>query len=143
MTDLVNELIEAAEKNRVKDFLGRCAEAGLTAKLTKEIEADVRFPGTAKVLLKNAIPRLAAKWLNKSGISAEYQDEISVVTALVLIIKNNYQVNRRFDDLIEEQKKLSKTSAPAPAKLVTPTPAPASVPSLPLTKKNQTVEVKV
>jgi hypothetical protein len=142
LTDLVNELIEAAEKNRVKEFLERCAQAGLTAKLTKEIENDARFPATAKVLLKHAIPRLGAKWLNKAGISAEYQDEISVVTALILIVRNNAQVNARFDEIIEEQKKL-KASAPAPAPSLTkPPPTPSPKPA-PAPSANQTVEVKI
>lgn len=69
-------------------------------KLIKEIEADAHFPKSAKVILKNALPRLAAKWLNKSGISAEYQDEVACVTALLLIVQHDRKMSGKLDELI-------------------------------------------
>jgi hypothetical protein len=129
LTGLVDELIEAAEENRVAGYLARCAEAGLTPKLTREIELDARFPKVAKALLKNAIPRLAAKWLNKTGISAEYQDEISVLTALILIVKHGAQTNSRLEELIEEVKKQRSAPPLAPQAVKIPVPAPAPKPT--------------
>ena len=102
LTGLVEQLIKAAEENRVGIYLVRCEKAGLTGKLVKEIEADARFPDSAKTLLKHSLPRLAAKWLNKAGISAEWQEEISVITALLLIFQHEAQVNARFKKLVEE-----------------------------------------
>jgi hypothetical protein len=115
LSGLVDELIEAAEEGRVESYLRKCTEAGLTGKLAKEIEVDARFPKSAKALLKLAIPRLAAKWLNKTGISAEYQDEIAVLTAVILIVKHEMSVRARFEELIVEFKKAKVPPAPAPA----------------------------
>ena len=140
MSGLVDELIEAAEENRVGNYLGKCAKAGLTPKLTKEIETDARFPKMAKTLLKSAIPRLAAKWLNKTGISAEYQDEIAVLTAIILIVKHDASANACFEELVAEFKK-SKAAPPAPA----PAAAPAKIhPLVPtLVEKTETIEAKL
>ena len=112
LTGLVDDLIEAAEESRVDFYIGRCAEAGLTQKLCKEIEADARFPKTATALLKHSIPRLAAKWLNRAGISAEWQEEISVLTAIILIVKQNAKLSARFEEIVQAHKQ----PAPAPAK---------------------------
>lgn len=103
LAGVVDEIIEAAEEGRVSGYIARCAEAGLGPKLASEIEKDARFPKVAKALLKRAIPRLIAKWLNKAGLSAEWEDEISVMTALILIVKHNWQVSTKFDKLIEER----------------------------------------
>jgi hypothetical protein len=138
LTGLVDELIEAAEENRVGNYLAKCAEAGLTPKLTKEIENDARFPKMSKALLKASIPRLAAKWLNRTGLSAEYQDELSVLTAVILIVKQGSALNTRFEELIVELKK-SKTAAPAPVEPLKTPPLPA-MPAIP---KSGTVEVKL
>lgn len=113
LTGLVDQLVEAAEENRVGNYLARCAEAGLTPKLTKEIEKDAHFPPIAKTLLKQAIPRLSAKWLNRTGLSAEWQDEISVLTAIILIVKQNAQTNARFEELIQANKQPAKKPAEA------------------------------
>lgn len=96
----------------------------------------------AKALLKSSIPRLAAKWLNRTGISAEYQDELAVLTAVILIVKQGSSVNAHFEELVLEMKKAKATpppSAPAPA----PAKAPPLVPALPAVPKFGTVEVKL
>jgi hypothetical protein len=118
LSGLIDELIEAAEAGRVEKFLADVAEAGLTGKLVKEIEADARFPKIAKSLLKQSIPRLCAKWLNKSGISAEWRDEVAVVTALVLIIVHDRQTRSKLDELIAAHK-AEKKRAEQEAKVVT------------------------
>ncbi len=73
-------------------------------KLIKEIEEDAHFPKAAKVLLVTSLPRLAAKWLNYSGISAAYQDEPAVATAILLIIKQDRATNAKLDKLIAQTK---------------------------------------
>lgn len=112
MTNLVNELLDAAEENRVGNYIALCAEAGLTEKLTREIAKDARFPAVAKALLKDSIPRLAAKWLNRAGISSEWREEISVLTAIILIVKDSAKLRVRFEEIIQS----NKTSAPAALK---------------------------
>ena len=110
----MDELVEAAEQNRVGSYIAKCSEAGLTGRLAKEIENDARFPKLAKTLLKSSIPRLAAKWLNRSGISAEWQEEISVLTAIILIIKQGSSLNNRFEELL--QAKNAQPAKPPEAK---------------------------
>jgi hypothetical protein len=119
LVSLVDQLIEAAEENRVGGYLAACAEAGLTGKLVKQIEEDAHFPKTAKVLLKQSLPRLAAKWLNRAGLSAEWQEEISVLTALILIVQHDRKTRARFNELLEEIRKQKKKD-PEPAAAVPP-----------------------
>lgn len=108
MTGLVDQLIEAAEENRVGQYVARCAEAGLTGRLVKEIEASAHFPKTAKALLKHSLPRLAAKWMNKAGLSAEWQEEISVLSALILIMAQDRKTTAQLDALVEEVRRVKK-----------------------------------
>ena len=68
--------------------------------LIKEIEADAGFPKAAVLLLKRSLPRLAAKWLNKAGISSEYQDELACVTAVLLIVQHDRKLSGKLDELI-------------------------------------------
>jgi len=115
LNDLVGELLDAAEDNRVSNFVGRCQEAGLMGKLVKEIESDARFPKTAKLLFKRALPRLAAKWLNKAGISAENQDELELITALLLIVQHDRKTSKKLDELIDKVKEEKAKAAEAAA----------------------------
>lgn len=73
-------------------------------KLIKEIQEDAHFPATAKVLLAVSLPKLAAKWLNTSGISAEYQDELSCLTAVLIIIQHDRKMSAKLDKMIAEHK---------------------------------------
>ncbi|MGC3958121.1 MAG: hypothetical protein QM813_09345 [Verrucomicrobiota bacterium] len=124
LTDLVSELLDAAEEGRVGQFVAKCEEAGITGKLLKEIETDARFPKLAKIMLKRSLPRLAAKWLNRSGVSAEYQDELEVVTALLLMVQSDRKNSAKLDELIEQRRQEAKKRE------TPPTPAePALVPA--------------
>lgn len=86
-------------------FAAKCKEAGIMGRLFVEMERDVHFPKAAVVLLRRSLPRLAAKYLNKAGLSSEYCDELSVITALLLIVKNDRSVNSKLDAWLEEQRK--------------------------------------
>jgi hypothetical protein len=112
LTDLVSELLDAAEAGRVASFAAKCQEGGLMPKLCREIEADAHFPKTAKIILKRSLPRLAAKWMNKAGISAEFQDEVAVLTAMLLILQHDRKMSGKLDELIASNKQRS-TAPPA------------------------------
>lgn len=101
---LFEQLIEAAEESRVGNFIRKCSEAGLTGKLVKEIQEDAHFPKPAKVLLCRSLPRLAAKLMNKSGLSAEYEDEVAVVSALLLVVQNDWKLANRLEEVIAANK---------------------------------------
>lgn len=124
LTNLLDELMKAAEEGRVSQFMAKCEEAGITGKLFDEIEKDAHFPKGAKILLKDALPRLAAKWLNRSGISAEYQDEAAVITAILLIIQNDRKNSSKLDELIAQRKAEAE-------KILNPKPTPAVLPDPP------------
>ena len=131
IADLLGELIEAAEENRVAQYAAMCKEANLLPKLCKEIEGDAYFPKLSKKVLSRCLPRLAAKYLNKSGVSAEFQDEVAVVTAFLLIAWNDRNIAKRFAEYTEKNKKPDEpvkpptSSVPAPPQTeVLPAPAP-------------------
>ena len=107
---LIEQLIEAAEAGRVGNFVSKCAEAGLTGKLVREIEVDAHFPKAAKFLLCRSLPRLSAKYLNQLGLSSEYEDELACVGAVLLIVQNDRKLDSRLVELIEASK-----PKPAPA----------------------------
>lgn len=112
---LLEQLVEAAEESRVAHFLARCADAGLTGKLVREIEADARFPKAAKVLLCRALPRLSAKYLNKIGLSSEYEDELACIGAVLLIVQNDRKLESRLVELIEAAKAKTTPAEPSQA----------------------------
>lgn len=114
---LIGELLDAAEEGRVQSFLVRCEQEGLTGKLVKEIEKDAHFPKTAKIILKQSLPRLAAKWLNKAGISAENQDEVLTLTAVLLILQSQRKISIRISKAAEDLKQVQAVPSEAGKKL--------------------------
>ena len=116
LAGLVNQLLKSAEENRVARFVARCKQAGILGELLREIERDAHFPQAAVVLLKDSLPRLACKWLNKFGVSAEFRDELQCVTAILLIVKNDKATASRLDELLAlkraEDRKADKPKEP-------------------------------
>lgn len=114
LSELINELLEAAEDGCVAMYVGKCEAAGLMPKVIEEIERDARFPKVAKIMLKRSLPRLACKWLNASGVSAEYQVELELVTAMLLLIQHQRKVVSKLDELIAKLKPVEpKPATPA------------------------------
>ena len=97
---LVEKMMEAAEQGRLAKFAAKTQQLGDMPKLIKEIQDDAHFPPEAKAMLSISLPRMAAKWLNKSGLSAEYQDEIACGTAVLLIVQHNRKIDQKLDKLI-------------------------------------------
>lgn len=104
--------MKAAEDGRVAQFSARCKKLGDLPKLVKEIEESAHFPKSAKVLLCDALPKIAARALNASGISSEYQDVLAVVTALLLILKQDRATSKRLDELIAQLVKTPPADVP-------------------------------
>lgn len=126
---LLEKMIEAAENGRLAKFTIRCQRLGDMPKLIKEIEQDAHMPPEAKAMLSVSLPRCAAKWLNKSGVSAEYMDEISILTACVLIWSHDRKADQRLEKLLAEMQKakdVNKPSGQSPVQqIATLQPAPA------------------
>lgn len=122
IADLLTELIDAAEENRVAQYIAQCKEAKLLPKLCKEIEDDAYFPKLSKKVLSRSLPRLAAKYLNKTGVSAEFQDEVATFTAVLLILWSDRQLAKRLAEYADKAKQIAEP--PKPATPATPPPAP-------------------
>lgn len=108
-----SELIPIVEAVRVRNRTEKATAAGLPKDFVKEIEKSAQWPAAAKKNLDTALPRLTAKWLNRTGLSAEYAEEVAVGSALLMIWTSDNAVTKRLDKLIEqrkeEQRKAEKT----------------------------------
>jgi len=97
---LCDQLLAAVEEGRLSAFIARCTEAGLSQRLVKEIEQDARFPRAAKVLLSRSLPRLAAKYLNRAGLSAAWEDEVAVLSGIIILVQHDRRLQARLAELI-------------------------------------------
>jgi hypothetical protein len=111
LREFTDPLIDVIEEARASKLVGKAREANLPAPLVKEIAADVRFPAGAKKTAQIATPKVAAKWLNKTGISAEYADELALCGAAVIILKQGAALSAKLDELIASAKAAEKKEA--------------------------------
>lgn len=100
---LFRRLISTAEKVLSYQITSRARKASLPSGLVKEIEIEAKWSDMSKEALQEALPELAAKYLNKTGISAEYQPEIVAAIAVSDIAMGHLQILQRLDRLIELQ----------------------------------------
>jgi hypothetical protein len=97
---LSDELIDTTDAACAKQIHDKAAKALLPAVLVDKITTDAAWDPTAKTALKQSAPELAAKWLNKSGISAEYKHELVTASAILRIGAGHMKVCKRLDQLI-------------------------------------------
>jgi hypothetical protein len=96
----VEIFLPAAEELMVNQIASRAAKARLPGDIVKEIEAEAKWSASAKKGLEVSTAQVAAKWLNKAGISAEYQPEVTFLTALGRVLGGHALLLRRLDKLI-------------------------------------------
>lgn len=101
---LVDELIEVAEEGRALKIVGLARNANLPPKVLTQIEKDAQFSKSSKTMLSQSAPRVAAKWMNKSGISAEYEPETVMMTAMLSIIIQTKRQTNALQKLIAEHR---------------------------------------
>lgn len=102
-------VVEAVDANGlVEDAKKKLPEA-----FVKEVKKDAGWPAAAKKILDGALPRLAAKYLNKTGISAENADEVAVGSAVVMILHSRNALKDRMSKIAEELKHMQKKNEPA------------------------------
>jgi hypothetical protein len=118
---LFDQLIPTLETIAVGQLTSRATKARLPGEVVKEIERDAKFAPPAKKALEIAAPRVAAKWMNRTGISAEHQDEVILGTALASIAAQQVLLLKRLDKLIAD----ANPAKAEPAKPPAPNPAPA------------------
>jgi len=117
---LFEQLLPAVEELSVNQIASRAVKARLPGEIIKEIEADAKWSTPAKKALEIAGPQVAAKWLNRTGISAENQPEVVLGTAVASILAGHVLLLRRLDKLI--------AVANVPTVKPGQTPAPAEAP---------------
>lgn len=101
-----DELVAAWEEHRVSKFTSAGKEAALPEPLIRQIRTDCRFQDGSRRVVQKAIPRVACKWLNRAGVSAEYADEVALVTALGAILVQGRKLQTKLDEIIEQKRKL-------------------------------------
>jgi hypothetical protein len=97
---IFDQLLPTVEQLTVNQVTSRAHKAKLPVELVEEIEHDAKWNGAAKKALEISCPQVAAKWLNKSGISAENQAEVVLGTAIASILASHMMLLRRMDKLI-------------------------------------------
>ncbi len=87
----------------VRQVVDRAEKAKLPAAVVREVEKDCAWNEASKKALAVSTPQVAAKWLNKSGISAENQPELVMGTAIAGIVVGHTRVFKRLDKIIASQ----------------------------------------
>jgi len=111
---LFDQLIPTVEQLTVNQITTRANKARLPKEVLLEIEKDARWTAPAKKALELSAPQVAAKWLNKSGISAENQAELVLGTAIASIMASHVLILKRLDKLIRETNAAVKPPEPKP-----------------------------
>jgi hypothetical protein len=101
---LFDQLIPTVEELHVDHLTGIAEEAKCSADTVKEIGKDARWPGPSRKAIEISAPQVAAKWLNKSGISAENQPEVVLGTAIVSIFVSHRKLVLKLTKLLEVRK---------------------------------------
>lgn len=114
LAPLFDQLIPAVEALAVTQLTGKALKAKLPRELVADIEKDGRWNEPAKKALAVAGPQLAAKYLNKTGVSAENQPEIVFGTALASIAVGHFRLVQRLNELIALSAVGQSSIKPAP-----------------------------
>jgi hypothetical protein len=109
---IVEQFLPAAESLMVKQIGDKAATARLPREIVQEIQDSAHWPNNAKKALNEHTANVTAKWLNKLGVSAEYQAEIALVTAMGRIAAGHVLVMRRLDKLIALNNAANKPQKP-------------------------------
>jgi hypothetical protein len=101
---LFDQLLPTVEDMHVDHLTGMAEQAKCSAEIVKEIGKDARWPGPSRKAIEVSAPQVAAKWLNKSGISAENQPEVVLGTAIVSIVIAHRKLSLKLAKLLEVRK---------------------------------------
>lgn len=101
---IFRQLLPTIELSLATSLTSRAQKAKLPGELVTEIRKDAAWPAPTKRAVEIAAPRVAAKWLNRSGLSAEYQDEVLLGTAAAAILAQHSMLLRKLDKLIDGDK---------------------------------------
>jgi hypothetical protein len=103
----------------IEQMLGRsivrkARRARIPDEIISEIEKDVAWPKASREMLIKTSDALAAKYLNKAGLSAEYKVEVNFGVAVLNIGALHMAVLKRLDKLIAASNAGAPPANPAP-----------------------------
>lgn len=97
LAPLFEQLIPTIEDLTVHQVAVKAAKCRLPPEIVREIEADAKWSAPAKKALELSAPQVAARLLNKTGISAENQPEVIFLTAISSIMAGQIMILKRLD----------------------------------------------
>ena len=99
LAPLFEQLIPTVEDLTVHQVAVRAAKCRLPPDIVREIEAEAKWSAPARKALELSAPQVAARLLNKTGISAENQPEVIFFTAISSILAGQVMTLKRLDKL--------------------------------------------
>lgn len=102
LAEFTTEIVNACEASRQNSLSELAKEGGLPEKVVRKIFDDAKYPAASKRTMQLAAPKVTAKLLNKTGVSAEHADIIAFVGAAILIWKDGRSLKSDVLELIEK-----------------------------------------
>ncbi len=112
---LVAKLVDTAETLTNVSITKRARKANLPAVVVKEIEKDCVWDSLSKTAINESLPEVTAKWMNRTPISGEFQDEAVLITAVCSIAVGHARILSRLDELIKAANPPTDPASPKPA----------------------------
>lgn len=100
---IFEQLVPACEQLDVQSITRLAAEADLEKEVLKEVEKDARWSPPTKTALLMSGPQVAAKWLNKTGISSENQGEVVLGMAIASIVASHVLLVKKLEKIIADK----------------------------------------
>ena len=107
------DFVDLCEQLDVENASDQAKELALQSELVKEIEREAHWPKLGKKSIVDYAPALAAKWLNKWGISSQNKEEIFLGAALLSILRSRSSVKKRIANLEQAKKTTAGVAAKA------------------------------
>lgn len=99
-----------------KSIERKAIKGNLPDVLVKEVVELSAWNTTAKKALEMSSAQVAAKYLNKTGVSAEYQPEVTFVTSALAVASGYLMVGKRLEEFAKKQQLPAEIKNEAPQK---------------------------
>lgn len=101
LAEITAELIETLEQWDKSSDVKKARALNIGGRLLEQIEADAGIPKFCKTIWKKYLPKMAAKWLNKSGVSSEYEAETALALSALYYIYDKSQRGKEIKKLAQ------------------------------------------
>lgn len=116
LSPVVVEMILAVEAVSVRQLKERAAKVpDAPPGFAATVEKDAEWNTAAKTALGSALPQVVAKWLNRSGVSADAAPEVIAVTAMVSIYLGHTMLLKKLEAMAGTRKPVTDNPPPPPA----------------------------